>query len=446
MNKVFLLLSVLLLGTGKPDAQRLLGVEQIFPEKGQIDLHTCNDRHEAKIVVYCDVTMDLDFSVNHETIISLEKTDLANERSYSIILPTINMGSTFDHRELYIYAEGYAKYPLFLGNLADKELRRYRVSDPYTKLSNPYYKYMENGLNLFSDGMYTDARVQYVSAMECPEYEVNKEEIDNIVASIDSILIWRDAGDNYLLEANYKEANKYYQKIFRVNTSDQYVKTKLQECSISYTQNCFSYFNMAEDLFRKGDYKKAKDFYQKVVDGECTQSIEANNKLIAIDNYGIGRIDKSSFVTYEFNKYVPIGFSIGACKMKKFSGYFTLRTNADIFKSIQSNDEYDLSPEVNVSFGWTKKIYAPVWLFFGPGYTGVGEYRLKKDAVMEGKEPTKDDYKLHWGNAVSPEIGIIVKYWHVNLKYTFQYRFPLVKADQDYMGKTRHYIGIGVAW
>ncbi|GHT54625.1 hypothetical protein FACS189446_4710 [Bacteroidia bacterium] len=115
-----------------------------------------------------------------------------------------------------------------------------------------------------------------------------------------------------------------------------------------------------------------------------------------------------------------------------------------MFELLRTNKNETVRPELNISFGWTLKLVKPVWLLFGPGYTGVGKY-----AVDEQKEnSTEDDLSLKIKHAVSPEAGLLCKLnlskkIGLALRYTFQYRFALDKADIDYIGKTRHVFGVG---
>ena len=154
-------------------------------------------------------------------------------------------------------------------------------------------------------------------------------------------------------------------------------------------------------------------------------------------------------MTYEISHNTPIGLSTGNYKDHKSSGYFTIRLNSDLFELARTAGDEKLKPELNISFGWTIKIINPVWIFFGPGYTGVGQYVAKKDNVAQENGEKKLDLKI--GNAVSPEVGllgkiIITDQIGIALRYTYQYRFALDKDMQDYIGKSRHVFGIGICF
>ncbi len=156
---------------------------------------------------------------------------------------------------------------------------------------------------------------------------------------------------------------------------------------------------------------------------------------------------RATVLTYEYEKDTPWGFSIGKYKENKSNGYFTLRFNPELFEAVRSNNDSTKRPELNISFGWTIRVIKPyVWIFFGPGYTGVGKYTLDE------KDTDKDDQlNLKIYSAISPEIGVLGKIKltekiGIALRYTFQYRFALDNTTTDYMGKTKHIVGVGLCF
>jgi hypothetical protein len=121
--------------------------------------------------------------------------------------------------------------------------------------------------------------------------------------------------------------------------------------------------------------------------------------------------------------------------------------NKEVFEAARTNLDSVAKPELNVSFGWTIKIVKPVWIFFGPGYTGVGKYIDDKADSVNNEEILK----LKISHAVSPEIGLVCKIplaekIGITLRYTFQYRFAMNKEEIDYIGKTRQVFGIGLCF
>jgi hypothetical protein len=202
-------------------------------------------------------------------------------------------------------------------------------------------------------------------------------------------------------------------------------------------------FTNAEGFFIEKDYENAKDLYKKVVSLGCYNSANATVRLQEIKEIEKNKQQLSHVLTYEYADNTSIGISTGNYKEHKTSGYFTLRLNPDVFETMRSNLEDSKKPEINVSFGWTIKTVKPIWIFFGPGYTGVGEYVYDEEDINK-----EDDPKIKIHSAVSPEIGLlgkikITKGFGVALRYTFQYRFALKKDTEDYIGKTKHVFGFG---
>lgn len=448
MKKIGLYITLLFCVSISTYGQKVLNFEDI---SNPTDVYACEDRLEAKVIFYCDLSLDLTFSSNYKDIVSLTVDSVGNEKKYEIVLPTQGKGTSYDGRIFTVYATGFDKKVFMNFVFSPKTVTEYKVTDPYAKLQNPYYKYVDAATDLFLQGNYSEAREQYTMAKQCPEYEgLYKDDIDSKLLAIDTIQYWTGQGADYMNQTKYKKAHECYVNVMQLNPEDKYIQKKIVECTQSYLKDCSVYFTMAEDLFENAEYNLAKGYYQKVVDMECSQKDEATAKLVLIKNKEDSRVNKNRFFTYEFQKDVPIGFSVGTCKKKKVGGYFSLHTNVDAFQSAKSDKNTDIMPEINVSFGFTRKIIDPVWIFVGPGYTGGGTYEEKIDDEGNSQTPLTEDgkikYKLNWRNAISPEIGLIVKYWYFNLKYTFQYRFALSNAEQKMLGKTRHYIGIGVAW
>ena len=106
--------------------------------------------------------------------------------------------------------------------------------------------------------------------------------------------------------------------------------------------------------------------------------------------------------------------------------------------------------EAGVSFGWTfcpVPKFPHVWLFFGPGYTGAGQY-LSELVELDDEEEDDDKYKFRWYNSFSPEVGALIKVGPVALRYTFQYRLTFDDNSKDLFenNKTRHMLGFGICF
>jgi hypothetical protein len=161
--------------------------------------------------------------------------------------------------------------------------------------------------------------------------------------------------------------------------------------------------------------------------------------LDAIRKIEYDRTKRIHVIAYEFSPSAPFGITTGAYKEKIFSGYFSIRFNADLIESMRKNYDKGKKSELDVSAGWTtmKITTVPIWGFFGIGYTGVAEWDYG-DTASESEKPT---FRVF--SAISPEIGILGKLGPVALRYTFQYRFALNKDRQDYIGRFGHVFGLG---
>ena len=154
--------------------------------------------------------------------------------------------------------------------------------------------------------------------------------------------------------------------------------------------------------------------------------------------------------------------------------------NKYVFDAIRKDCRYGQEdfPELNLAFGWTVKIANPVWIHFGPGFTGkmyYGTYLDKKypkigygqedwqyldtkemgdesilgqaGQLKEAPEKYQDAWtKANLAFAISPVFGITAKYSYFALRLTYQYRWSVEKDLQDFIGNSRFSVGIGIAF
>ncbi len=436
-------------------AQKKMSIERL--EDG---VYSCEDRKEFMAIFRCSNDMQLSFTSDlsmgeYNDIIRIEEDSIGTEVEYKLVFPTELTGKmSLNKRNLTVYCEGFDPYILTQFNDQPKICRIYKVSDPYVIMQNPFYATLQKASGHFQAGNYNDAKVQYNIAKQAPEYSTENDEralIDSRLEIIDSLIIWREKADDAYRRIKYVEAMTLYGKILKLNPNDIYVMEQNRACINDHSTNCNNYYKTAEELFNNNNLSEAEIYYQRVIDADCSFKSLADDKLRMIETVKENRKNKNNFFSYEYHKDVPIAFSVGTCNFNKWGGYFTLRTNGDIFKLARMEPELDMLPEANISFGWTHKIVAPIWIHFGPGYTGIGQYTMRQSGIEKLAEDPNDeleldDYSFKWFNAVSPEAGIMFKMWHVNVRYTFQYRFALKSAHEEIIGKTRHYIAIGFAW
>jgi len=372
------------------------------------------------------------------------KIDTLGEKAYyHLNLDALNYPKT----NLEIIVNDFSPLNLVWDNLQPNQWLRYDIYDPEPTVVDCFHQLDREGMKSFQAGNYEEAKRKYQEIPKtCSELKDDeKAYIDNQLKLIDTLIVWRNMANEYAAGMDYSKAIEYYTKVYTRNPSDELSRNKSIETQFKLSEDCKVNFDKAESYFNDKDYSNAKIQYEKVVAQPCLNVAEAKEKLLKIDE--ILKAKCIHVLTYEVAKDTPIGFSTGNYKDHKASGYFTLRLNSDVFEAIRTNTDSTKRPELNVSFGWTIPIVKPVWIFFGPGYTGVGQYVVSKN---QDPNATQEKLDLVITNAVSPEIGVLGKIVlgkvGIALRYTFQYRFALEKDMQDYIGQSRHVFGIGLCF
>lgn len=436
----------------------ILAQKQLSVERKADQVYPCENRKEMMALFKCSKDLKLTFSSNYHAgsnvdILSETIDTVGTECEYRLVFPTELKGAmSLNKRKLTIYCQGFDPVVLTMFNSDPKTCRVYEIVDPYLKLQTPFYIALSEATELFDNGNYADAIAKYQIAKETPEYSQNKDNkslIDSRMALSDSLITWRERADNALRGIKYVEAMTWYSKILKYNPNDVYVIEKNRDCATAHASDCNSFYSTAEDMYDAGDLMEARFYYQKVIDSDCAFKAIANDKLLMVDKILESKKNKDHFFTYEWHKDVPIAFTVGSAKFRKWGGYFSLHTNVDAIELMRLEPKKTQMPEANVSVGWTHKIVAPIWIHFGPGYTGIGEYHLRQSGVEKDKngEPLENkDVSFNWYSAISPEVGLMFKMWHVNVRYTFQYRFALKSKYEEIISPMRHYVGIGFAW
>lgn len=344
----------------------------------------------------------------------------------------------YERNKVTVHANGFE--PLILNFwLNPNQQLKYYIFDADSTIVDCYNQIIREGMSLFRSGFYNEARGKYESAKSCSNFPLQND-IDNRIELIDSILIWKTLGEVAYSTTNLPEAIRLYQKVFIKNPDDKFIGKRLNEFIVLQSENCKANFETAEKYFDDRDFLNAENLYQKVIEYQCSNAQYAVKKIQEIHNLK----QLAHVLTYEWSNDVPIGISTGKYKDNKSGGYFTLRLNEEVFEAIRSNLGSDARPELNLSFGWTIKVVKPIWIFFGPGYTGVGKY------LTEGEDSVniEENLKLNISHAVSPEIGSVCKIpitekIGIAFRYTYQYRFALDTEEINYIGKTRHVFGVG---
>ena len=413
--------------------------------------------NEAAVIFRCHHSIPLSFSSTMDKTVEPFKSELQGTDSvYYVTFPT---GKNYRGRVVSIIASGYS--PLFLNmELEPKQLLSFQVTDPNATVDAGCYREHRNkGVAELKKANYEEARNQFMLASDCSD--VNKDENEKNISQVNTLISYRAKAEVAFEMLDYVLADKYYTQIIALNPYDTYAEERHVLCVKSFTQECGAIFSKAEFYYSEKEYAKAKDLYQQVVSKECTNNIEvATERLNTISGIMRDKSTHARIITYEFRKDVPIGLSYGKYNEHKVGYYFAMDFNSKVFDAIRNDCKYGDKdfPELNMSVGWTVKVYDPIWIHFGPGFTGkmyYGKYAKDQypvvgygeDNLLDTKDRDEDDMKkANAAIAISPEIGVTAKYSYFALRLTYQYRWSIQSKLQDFMGRSRLSIGVGVAF
>lgn len=464
-------------------AQRRLKVDDITVNQGEFSVYTSEDPTSAGVIFICHESIPLTFSSSLDK--SAEPFKVEKEGSniiYHLEFPT---GKEYQRRQIFIHADNFDTFAFMLP-LQPSELMRFKVYDPNATIDTGCYREHRNkGIAEMKTMNYTEARNQFKLAVLCDEAtEEEKNEIEKLLTDIDSVEYYRILGDNAVRLLDYGTAATYYEKAYKFNANDDYSMQKYGQCLTIFNRECATTFNQAEYYFNEKIYDKAKHLYELIVKDNCSTKAIAIERLNAIETVTTNKRDHSRVITYEYTKDTPIGFATGKYNMHKWGGFFHLNLNGEIFDLLRSSKKMGDAPEVNMTFGWTVKIANPVWFFFGPGLTTkfyYGKYEKDldghqlypgKDALPQMKpndrlaeflnlddmtdlddktyEGIKGFRSENWDTnvafAVTPEVGVLVKYSWFALRLSYQYRFVFKKDLEDFMHPSKLSIGLGIAF
>ncbi len=461
--KKLLFLTALCLLAATASAQNIFEVKNISHPNDVFS--SAND--EAAVIVRCHESIPLFFSSSMDKSAEPFRRELQGSDSiYYIQFPT---GSRYRGRELTIGSRGYISVTIPL-DLQPKQLLSYHITDPNALVDAGCYRGHRNkGIDEIKNANYEEARNQFVVARQCTD--CNTEENESNIAMADSLILYRQKADDAFKLLDYITASKYYSQVLNLNSYDNYASNRYMISMQNFTQECETFFTKAEYYYTEKEYPKAKELYQKVIDLDCRNVTVATERLNNINSAQRSKKDHARVLTYEYRKDVPIGISYGKYNMHKAGGFFQMDLNSAVFDAIRTDCQYgdEDFPELNISFGWTIKIANPVWVHFGPGFTGkmyYGEYKkdcypkkgfgeteLLDDSMKDsnGAFNKTADNESSWEKpnlafAVSPVIGITAKYSYFALRLTYQYRWSVQSKLDDFMGKSRLSVGVGIAF
>lgn len=463
MRKPFLLFLMALISVGIK-AQYTLEVEDITNDA---DIYSSRDS-ETLVVVRChkDIPLksfytQLDYEID-PIWTELEGTDSI----YNLELPT---GKEWNGRILRITADGYYNTVIQLGDLEPKRIYTFQLRDPDALVDAGCYREHRNkGMEEMRNIRYDEARAQFIVARECSD--VDKVENELNIAKVDSILSYQRQALVATELLDYLKAADYYNKIYLTNPYDKYAEEKRTESLEKYRYDCDIYFKQAESYYNDKEYAKAEQLYQKIITNGCPESAMANSRILKIADLTKLKKQHARVFTYEYMKDMPIGIHYGKYKMRRTGGFINLNLSGNVFKFAKGDLHYNSTtnsrnpkqdfPEMNINFGWTVKIANPVWIYFGPGASAkcyFGHYEEIKEGanVLPETYPTSkeavankdfDSSKINVAVAVSPTVGITVKYSWFAIRLGYEYRYCIKRQLRDFMGEHRLTLGAGIAF
>jgi len=414
-----------------------LVVEQDFTRVG-----TClSPDDEACVTIIASRLLSLTFESNVDSAINIAlKKQVGQNIEYTIYFPTDKL-EYFD-RILTVYCQSFAKGVQIRLKLRTKESELYYVS-----VTECYKLYLEKGLALFRQCSYFDAKEEFRKAQEdCSDAPPN-DDVKNKIIAIDSIIKLKKLAKDCYEILDFKKAEDYYSAIVSLNKDDNFAYQKMLECRLENSKYCQLYVINARNLFDKKEFVKAEMLYKKIIENGCPNDhidwakmyLEKISKKLsrrkhdrsAPDRSAIDRkkVVPSTVFTLQWAYKKRFGFSIGGYPDRKVSAYFTFLFNSEKIYAVEekliSNKGHDFDATLGITIRPIKNKYAPLWLAFGAGYSGL----------------------VH---SVSPEIGILAKIPFgkdtkvgLALSYHFKYRAALLPGTQKYVPAFNHIVGIG---
>lgn len=485
--KRFIILMLLGVMASAIHSQSVITVEDISQPN---DVYL-NSRDSALVVVRSHKSIDLIFSLSTNGQQSKSQPlkpskfeiDASDDGVYSFVFPTDNKNSS----QTFIIAtpEG-ASVPIGI-TLGPKQVKTFRVKRPFGFVVEKCYpQHRDKAIEEKSKGNYTEALEELRLANECNDKD--DEENENNIRIVNSLIKYRRDGDAAYDKRNYIEASKCYFEIHILNPSDTLIDKRYRECQNYLTYECNTLFSKAEQYYKKKNYVEAINCYNDII-GKANYLDDENNRnkyksyatewiekvrteLLDINEKKEWRLKTEDVLTYEYRKDTWLGFSYSS--LTKIGGFIQIDISPMIFEEVRSACKYGDKkfPEVNVAFGYTRKLFKYGWIHFGPGFTyksyhgtyksekypkiGYGESSLLDIEAMGGdvnlsKDSIPNDYKKAWTKsnaalAISPVVGIDLKFKNIVLRLTYQYRFAIKSKLADFIGRDRISVGAGIAF
>ncbi len=469
-----------------------------------IGVYPCGDRHEALVQFITSEPFDIAFESSHDNELDITVDSIAGKKTYSIVFITQAPGQDYSGRRLVIKVEGFQDYRMPLP-LMDKQKFEYTVSDPYSKLRSPFFLYFEKAQEEFRDGNYQMAKDDYELCRYCPEFSSDSVNIINHITICDSMMQWSDLALQSENFHQYKKAGEYYSKMLRYNSSD-YIRSQLFATQQNFLSDCQALDNMGQTYFGQDNYERAQDMYEQIVENGCNDlSMQAATMLTAIRKAKMRRDDHARTLMFAWSPNM-VGLSWGNYYQSRSYGWYgslmannmaidlgTMRsypkgviTNKEVasgskdplifnYEELEANPRGDYQPidnkldyEASFSIGCSWHVWEPIFIHFGVGYHGGGFDTFDSTSCYKALEESKNDVafdfmnentwttsfrndysKINWFNGAAPEIGIVLKYWRLAAKFTYQYTYWInnnVYEDFLKQNTDNYQIAVGFCW
>ncbi|MBR5037144.1 MAG: hypothetical protein IKX65_00260 [Prevotella sp.] len=429
-------------------AQGVLQIENVSNPKDVFS--SSGDQAAVRIRCHRDIPLSFSSSMDKSTE-PFNTTVEGSDSVYYIEFPT---GNRYRGRTLVVMAPGYYNLDVPL-DLSPKQLVTFRIYDPNSIVDAGCYRLHRNkGIEEIKNMNYPEASNQFKLAFECSDVDSVENRVN--LALADSLQHLRNDAEKAYQLLDYSQAAEIYNIIIGLNSYDSFAKDRYNECYSKFSSECNIAFKKAEAYFNEKEYEKAKELYQRIIDRGCYQSPVATDRVNTIDRFLTSKRSHATVLSYEWIKGAPIGLQVGQYNQHKAGGFFHINLNPEIFNAIRNEHEIGDVAEVLIGFGWTIKVVDPVWIHFGPGFGTklyYGEYLDNKYPDENGKPISTSDLKekgdqdkVNTAFSLNPEIGFTAKYNYFAFRLTYQYRFSFKKELDDFIGKHRIMLGVGVAF
>jgi tetratricopeptide (TPR) repeat protein len=439
--------------------KKVLKIEEDTERNSAINIYS-NDNENAFCAVFiADPDMALQFSSSYQRnnnidILNLKDTIIGNERFYELVLPselTKKGSQIYGSRILTVYADGFDAVNLSSFCSAPKTKVYYRVINEYKAAENPYFIAIDKATNYYSNGDYLNARTQYMLAKQYKEYEKseNKSLVDEAIANVDYIQQQKIDIAQAVSRSNWYKALGGCSNILRVNPADDQVRQQSENYAVSYNNDCSIFYQTAESFADINRLDSALRYYQMAIDLDCPNAGIAVTKSSIIKRKQAAKLYREHFFTIDYTTEGKMfGFTAGRYGEYKWKGYFRLSLNpnlVDLFS--KSKYSVDKTYEAGIVLGgFTHKIVKPVWIHFSPfGYVGAAYFTPDPNITDAAEAAKGENLKWNFAHSWAPEVGIGIKLWYFQLRYTYQRRLVFQKK-WDILGHDSHVLSIGVCW